>query len=433
MTYREAVARITGLRGGEMAGMRPGLERIETLLESAGHPERAMTLVQVAGTNGKGSICAMLAATVQAAGRRVGLYTSPHLLDIRERIRVDGRSISEADFADGVEALGTLVARLDATMFEAITALALDHFAHQGVEVAVLEVGMGGRLDSTTVGRPAVEVVSRVDLDHQAYLGDTVEKIAAEKAAIIRSGTAVSARQEPGVESVIVSRAAEARVPLLLEGRDLHARVRRSGLDGLWVDLQGPGFRFEDVRVALLGIFQSSNALLAATAAHLLGVTEAAIRGGLGTARWPGRFQILPGPPPLVLDGAHNPAGARALAASLEAYFPGQRGTLIIGMFSDKDHAGILLPLLPLARRVIFTASEHPRAAPAASVKALAEKLWPGLQADLAPSSAEALRMALSDPRTPMVCVAGSLSLLGPTLVQATEKTDIFSEDDPGR
>jgi dihydrofolate synthase/folylpolyglutamate synthase len=433
MTYREAVARITGLRGGEMAGMRPGLERIETLLESAGHPERAMTLVQVAGTNGKGSICAMLAATVQAAGRRVGLYTSPHLLDIRERIRVDGRSISEADFADGVEALGTLVARLDATMFEAMTALALDHFAHQGVEVAVLEVGMGGRLDSTTVGRPAVEVVSRVDLDHQAYLGDTIEKIAAEKAAIIRSGTAVSARQEPGVESVIVSRAAEAGVPLLLEGRDLHAHVRRSGLDGLRVDLQGPGFRFEDVRVALLGIFQPGNALLAATAAHLLGVTEAAIRAGLGTARWPGRFQILPGPPPLVLDGAHNPAGARALAASLEAYFPGQRGTLIIGMFSDKDHAGILLPLLPLARRVIFTASEHPRAAPAASVKALAEKLWPGLKADLAPSPAEALRMALSDPRTPMVCVAGSLSLLGPTLVQATEKTDIFSEDDPGR
>jgi dihydrofolate synthase/folylpolyglutamate synthase len=433
MTYREAVARVTGLRGGEMAGMRPGLERIETLLESAGHPERAMTLVQVAGTNGKGSICAMLAATVQAAGRRVGLYTSPHLLDLRERIRVDGRPISEADFADGVEALGTLVARLDATMFEALTALALDHFVREGVEVAVLEVGMGGRLDSTTVGRPAVEVVSRIDLDHQAYLGDTIEKIAAEKAAIIRSGTAVSARQEPGAESVIVRRAAEAGVPLLLEGRDLHARVRRSGLDGLWLDLHGPGFTFDDVRVALLGVFQPGNALLAATAAHLLGVSDAAIRAGLGAARWPGRFQVLPGPPPLVLDGAHNPAGARALAASLEAYFPGQRGTLIIGMFSDKDQPGILLPLLPFARRVIFTASEHPRAASAASVKALAEKLWPGLKADLAPSPAEALRMALSDQRTPMVCVAGSLSLLGPILVQATEKTDIFSEADPGR
>jgi dihydrofolate synthase/folylpolyglutamate synthase len=433
MTYREAVARVTGLRGGEMAGMRPGLERIETLLESAGHPERAMTLVQVAGTNGKGSICAMLGASVQAAGRRVGLYTSPHLLDIRERIRVDGRLISEADFADGVEALGTLVARLDATMFEALTALALDHFAREGVEVAVLEVGMGGRLDSTTVGRPAVEVVSRIDLDHQAYLGDTIEKIASEKAAIIRSGTAVSARQEPGAESVIVRRAAEAGVPLLLEGRDLHARVRRSGLDGLWLDLDGPGFTLDDVRVALLGVFQPGNALLAATAAHLLGVSESAIRTGLGAARWPGRFQVLPGPPPLVLDGAHNPAGARALAASLEAYFPGQRGTLIIGMFADKDQPGILLPLLPLAGRVIFTASEHPRAAPAASVKALAENLWPGLKADLASSPAEALRMALSDPRTPMVCVAGSLSILGPALAQATEKTDIFSEDDPGR
>jgi dihydrofolate synthase / folylpolyglutamate synthase len=433
MTYREAVARITGLRGGEMAGMRPGLERIETLLAAAGHPERAMTLVQVSGTNGKGSVCAMLAAILQAAGRRVGLYTSPHLIDIRERIRVDGRSISEADFADGVEALGTLVTRLDATMFEALTALGLDHFAREGVEVAVLEVGMGGRLDSTTVGRPAVEVVSRIDLDHQGYLGDTIEAIAAEKAAIIRSGSAVSARQEPGAESVIVRRAAEARVPLLLEGRDLHARVRRSGLDGLWLDLEGPRFKLQDVRVALLGVFQPGNALLAATAAHLLGVSEAAIRAGLGEARWPGRFQVLPGPPPLVLDGAHNPAGARALAASLEAYFPGQRGTFIIGIFSDKDQAGILLPLLPLARRIIFTASEHPRAAPAASVKALAERLRPGLMTELAPTPAEALRMALSDPLTPMVCVAGSLSLIGPTLVQATEKTDIFSEGNSGR
>jgi dihydrofolate synthase/folylpolyglutamate synthase len=134
-----------------------------------------------------------------------------------------------------------------------------------------------------------------------------------------------------------------------------------------------------------------------------------------------------------VLDGAHNPAGARALAASLEAYFPGQLGTFIIGIFSDKDQAGILLPLLPLARRVIFTSSEHPRAAPAASVKALAERLRPGLMTELASTPAEALRMALSDPLTPMVCVAGSLSLVGPTLVQATEKTDIFSEGNSGR
>jgi dihydrofolate synthase / folylpolyglutamate synthase len=433
MTYREAVARVTGLRGGEMAGMRPGLERIETLLEAIGHPERAMTLVQVAGTNGKGSVCAMLAAILEASERRVGLYTSPHLVDIRERIRVAGRPISEVDFADGVEALGTLVARLDATMFEALTALALDHFAREGVEVGVLEVGLGGRLDSTTVGRPAVELITRIDFDHQAYLGDTLAAIAAEKAAIIRSGTAVSAAQAPEAERVIVERAAEAGVPLLLEGRELRARVRQRGIDGQRLDLEGPGFRLDDVRVALLGVFQPGNALLAAAAAHALGVEAAAIGAGLGSARWPGRFQVLRGDPTIVLDGAHNPAGARALAASLEAYFPGRRATFVIAILADKDQAGILTPLLPLAQRVIFTGTGHPRAAAATSLKLLAGRLRPELETAIADSPAEALQMALAGASTPMVCVTGSLSLLGPILVQATEKTDIFSGSDPFR
>src|SRR5438034_1213569 len=232
MTYREAVARITGLRGGEMAGMRPGLERIEALLEAVGSPERAMTLVQVAGTNGKGSVSAMLAATLGSSGRRVGLFTSPHLVDLRERIRVGGAPIPESDVVDGMEALGSLVARLDATMFETLTALALDYFAREGVEVAVLETGLGGRLDSTSVGRPAVEVITRIDLDHEAYLGSTLEAIAREKAAIIRSGVALSARQEPAVEALLARRAFERAVPLLVEGRDLAVRVRRATLEG---------------------------------------------------------------------------------------------------------------------------------------------------------------------------------------------------------
>jgi len=153
MTYAEAVARLLALRGGEHAGMRPGLERIETLLEALGNPERRYTLVQVAGTNGKGSVAAMLAAILKADGRRVGLYTSPHLVSFRERIRVDGEAIAEDAVADGFDAIAALVARLDATMFEASTALALDHFAREAVDVAVLEVGLGGRLDATTVGR----------------------------------------------------------------------------------------------------------------------------------------------------------------------------------------------------------------------------------------------------------------------------------------
>src|SRR5207302_517438 len=175
-----SVARLLALRGGEHAGMRPGLERIETLLEALGNPERRYTLVQVAGTNGKGSVAAMLAAILKADGRRVGLYTSPHLVSFRERIRVDGEAIAEDDVADGFDAIATLVARVDATMFEASTALALDHFAREAVDVPVLAVGLGGRLDATTVGTPAVTALARIDLDHQEVLGATLAAIAAE-------------------------------------------------------------------------------------------------------------------------------------------------------------------------------------------------------------------------------------------------------------
>ena len=430
MTYREAVARITGLRGGEMAGMRPGLDSIEALLAAIGNPERSMTLAQVAGTNGKGSVSAMLAAIVQATGRRVGLYSSPHLVDLRERIQVGGRPIPETDLADGVDALGSLVARLDATMFEALTALALDHFAHEGVEVAVLEVGLGGRLDSTTVGRPAVEVITSIDYDHQAYLGSTLEAIAGEKAAIIRSGVAISARQEPAAEAVIARRAAEAGVPLFVEGRDLRVRVRRTSLDGQWLDLEGPGWRLDDVRCVLLGVFQPGNALLAAAAARALGADDAAIRRGLGATNWPGRFQLIRRSPPVIVDGAHNPAGARALAASLKAYVPGERVTFVIGTSEDKDKAGILDALLPMARRVIFAAADHPRSASAESLAAVARQLSPGerVSVETARTPAEALQMAIADPQTTTVCIAGSLFLVGEILAQATENTDIFSQ-----
>ena len=429
MTYREAVARITGLRGGEIAGMRPGLDRIEALLSAIGNPERSMILAQIAGTNGKGSVSAMLAAIVRATGRRVGLYSSPHLVDLRERIQVDGRLIPEADLADGVDALGTLIARLDATMFEALTALALDHFAHEGVEVAVLEVGLGGRLDSTTVGRPAVEVITSIDYDHQAYLGTTLEAIAGEKAAIIRSGVAISARQEPAAEVVVARRAAEAGIPLLVEGHDLRVRVRRASLDGQWLDLEGPGWRIDDVRCALLGVFQPGNALLAATAARVLGADDAAIRRGLGATSWPGRFQLIRRSPHVIVDGAHNPAGARALAASLKTYVPGERVTFVIGTSDDKDKAGILDALLPLARRVIFVAADHPRSASAEALDALARRLpsGEGVPVETAPCPPEALRMAVADPQTTTVCVAGSLFLIGEILAQATENTDIFS------
>jgi dihydrofolate synthase/folylpolyglutamate synthase len=422
MTYAEALARILALRGGERAGMRPGLERIEALLDAIGRPERAFAIAQVGGTNGKGSISAMLAAILQAAGRRVGLYTSPHLRHYRERIRVDGRPISEADFVDGVEALGTLIARLDVTVFEAGTALALDHFCRERVDVAVLEVGLGGRLDATTVGTPRVAVIGPIDYDHQHELGDTLGLIAAEKAAIIRSGVAFSARQDPEVLEVLERRAARVGVPLFREGRELSVTPLGFTLEAQRLDLAGPDWRMSDVACALLGVYQPGNTLLAAAAARELGADEAAVREGLRGARWPGRFQIFRRDPLVILDGAHNPAGARALAASLRAYFPGRPVTFVIGILADKDAGSILAALRPLAARIVLTASANPRAADPEALRAL----LPGARVEIAASPQEALARALPPEPGGLVCVAGSLSLIGEVLAAAGDGHDVL-------
>jgi dihydrofolate synthase/folylpolyglutamate synthase len=414
MTYAEAVARLLALRGGEYAGMRPGLERIEALLDALGRPERAYALAQIGGTNGKGSTAAMLAAILRADGRRVGLYTSPHLVSFRERIRVDGEAIGEDAVVDGVEALGTLIARVDATVFEATTALALDHFAHEGIDIAVLEVGLGGRVDSTTVGRPVVAALGPVDFDHREFLGDTLEAIAAEKAAIFRSGTAISAAQAPEAAAVVVAHAARAGVPLLMEGRELSVALRARSLAGQRIDCAGPGWRLDGLRLGLLGAYQPGNALLAVSAARVLDVGERAIREGLARARWPGRFEVRRREGGwLVLDGAHNPAGARALAASLEAYFGDTPATFVVGVLRDKDAAGILRPLLDRARRVILTAFGSPRAAAPEQLRALVPAAVPAV---VAPSVAEALRAAEEESPSPIVCVAGSLALVGDAL-----------------
>jgi len=423
MTYGEAVARILALRGGERAGMRPGLERIEAVLDAIGRPERAFTIAQVGGTNGKGSISAMLAAMLQAAGRRVGLYTSPHLAHYRERIRVDGRPISESDFVDGVDALGTLITRLDLTVFEAGTALALDHFCRARVDMAVLEVGLGGRLDATTVGKPRVVVLGPIDYDHQHELGDTLALIATEKAAIIRSGVAFSARQDPAAEAVITRRAAETGVPLSLEGRDLRVTPIGFTLEAQRLHLEGPDWRIPDVACGLLGVYQPGNALLAAAAARELGAAEGAIRAGLRGVRWPGRFQIFRRDPLVVLDGAHNPAGARALAASLRAYFPGRPVTFVFGVLADKDAGGILAALRPLAARVILTASANPRAAAPEALRAL---LPAGARVDTARSPQDALAMAIAEDPHGIVCVAGSLSLIGDVLAATGDGQDVL-------
>ncbi len=429
MTYQEAVARVLALRGGEQAGMQPGLDRIELLLDALGRPEQRYEIVQVGGTNGKGSVASLLATMLKAAGRRTGLYTSPHLCSFRERIRVDGDPISEDAVADGVDALGTLIARTNATMFEATTALALDHFARERVDIAVLEVGLGGRLDATTVGWPRVTVITRVDLDHQAILGTTLEEIAGEKAAIIRRrpdnaphpGVAISAAQPSGVARVIADRARAQRTPLHVEGVELHVEIAHASLEGQLLSFRGPDFALADAQLAMLGRFQASNALLAVAAARQLGVPDAAVRAGLARTQWPGRFHVFRENPILVLDGAHNPNGARALAESLMEYFGATPVTLVAGVSADKDAAGILGALVPVARRVILTRSSHPRAAAPATLRRV---LPGGVRAELADSVDEALAAASARPGTPVVCVAGSLFVVGDVLTRRSGMPD---------
>jgi dihydrofolate synthase/folylpolyglutamate synthase len=433
MTYDDA---LSGLLSLQRFGIQPGLERIHALLGRLGQPERSFPIVQVGGTNGKGSVAVMVAAILQAQGLRVGLYTSPHLCSFRERIRVNARPISREEVARGFQCLAPALEEIRPTFFEASTALALAHFQESGVEMAVLEVGMGGRWDATTVGAPLVSVLTPIDYDHQAYLGWSLREIAGEKAAIIRNGVAVAAAQVRDVTEILIARAQSVGVPLILAGRDLRVGVIQNDLTGLRLNLSGPGWALADLFLPLLGSFQPENALLAVAAVKALrpagvSIGDEAIRQGLHRVQWPGRFQLVGSNPRLILDGAHNPAGAQALAASLRHYFGENPLTLILGISSDKDKAGILKCLAPLAQRLILTAASNPRATPPQELRALLPPMEG--QVELAGSVCEALALALGDRATPIVCVAGSLFLVADALGEAEGRGDIPCEIERGR
>src|SRR5262249_40546884 len=253
------------------------------------------------------------------AGLRTGLYTSPHLREVTERVRIDGTKVSRETLARHAARIGPTLDAGAATFFEAMTAVALAAFEEARVDAAVLEVGLGGRWDATNVGQPLVSVITRIDYDHQEFLGWRLEDIAGEKAAIIRGGTAISAAQAPEAMAVIEARCRAVGVPLLVEGRELTVRARESDLAGHRLDVDRPRWAYGDLRVALPGLYQPGNAVLAVGAARAfaraseLPVPESAVRAGGAAVRWPGRFQVIPGGagrPTLVLDGAHNPGGA---------------------------------------------------------------------------------------------------------------------------
>jgi len=415
MPYPSAVQYLFGL---QKHGIKLGLETMHSLLRAIGNPESRLRVLHIGGTNGKGSTAAMVAAILQASGMRVGLYTSPHLVEFRERIRVNGAMISEEGLAELVAMVRTAIPpSMTPTFFEVTTAIALRYFSDSGVDIAVMEVGLGGRFDATNVVMPTACAITTIALDHQEHLGWTEETIAFEKAGIIKVGVPVVIGAMGDEARAVMHRiAGERKAPLWILGDTFS--VEGNGPE--WFTYRGPTWRFEGLRCGLAGHHQLENAacaiaLLEAAAPSDCVITETAIRKGMESVVWEGRLEIAEEHPRVLLDGAHNQAAAVVLARYLEEFLvshSGSRIMLVWGMMQDKDHRAFIAPLLPLLSEIVLTQAGLARSA---SVKELRSSLgdW-NKPVHIEPLPADALRTAKTRATAnDLICVAGSLMLLG--------------------
>jgi len=408
----------------ERFGIKLGLDNIRRLLSLLGDPHRGLRAVHVTGTNGKGSVCAYIASALRRAGYRVGMYTSPHLVRFNERIRVDGITIADADILrlwkgmqPAVEAMAGRNKVDHPTFFEVTTAMAFQHFRERGVDVAVVEVGMGGRMDATNVIDGAVAVVTRVGLEHTEHLGRSSTRIAREKAGIIKSGArAVTVDQD--VLHVLEARCRDVGASLTVVGRDVRMERLSQDLRGQRIAVQGPFGSFE-VRTPLIGSFQVENVGLAVAALVELrqvgfDVSDNAIAAGIQETEWPGRLQVVRVRPVVLVDGAHNGPAVRALADSMEELVPGRNVLLVIGVLNDKDLPAFAASLGPLARRVYAC---RPATHRAFSAEDVAAAFRPAVEASPVPRVADAVDEALSAARPDeVILVTGSIYTAGEAL-----------------
>jgi dihydrofolate synthase/folylpolyglutamate synthase len=393
MNFQEAVSYLLSL-GHETLTIKLGLRNTELLLSALGNPERAFASVQIAGTNGKGSTAVMLDSICRAAGIKCGLYTSPHLVSITERITISGVQISPEEFAACVTTVRDVAAQFEAlpTFFEQLTVAALLAFRNARIELAILETGLGGRLDSTTAAKASIVAITPISMDHEEYLGDTLESIAAEKAAIIRPGVqAVIAKQDPVALGVLLRRCEETGVTPILD-TDMHG--------------------YEGVRLGLRGRHQVENAGVAIRLAELLDIPDTAIITGLETATHPGRLELIQHEPAFLIDGAHNPAGAKSLRDYLNE-FAARPLTLVFGAMRDKQLEQMAEILFPCADTLILTTIKNPRSASIERLQEVADRFARGRVLTNESSSA-ALRIAEAEtPPEGLICIAGSLYLVG--------------------
>ena len=419
MNYKQALSYLETLA---TFGIKPGLARIEKLLSLMGQPQLRYRTIHVTGTNGKGSTTAMLAAILKAAGIKTGMYTSPHLVSYTERFLIDGQPASEEEFAEALAETAPFVEEMMAdgeeqpTEFEVLTAAVFHYFAKKGVEWAVIEVGLGGLLDSTNVIIPQASVITNVMLDHTDRCGTTLQEIAVHKAGIIKPGVPVITAAAEEVMDVIREKAAECHAPVYQKGLDFQAVC--VGHEGARQKIQVTvrEFQFSEVvEIPLIGVYQAENCANAVMAALCLQkneprITNAAIHNGLREVAWPGRAEVLGMEPVTIVDGAHNPAGAKALRETLDSVFPGRPITFLFGVLGDKDRHGIIAELIYPADTVVVVSPLSPRAMPAVELATeitaahieVAETIADGLQ--------RAKQLAGKDG---ILCAAGSLYLIG--------------------
>jgi dihydrofolate synthase/folylpolyglutamate synthase len=440
-TFADAVAYLTALTDFEA---RPAnahtttflnLDRVHAVLARLGDPHRALRVAHIAGTKGKGSTAAMLGAILRAAGLRVGLFTKPHLISVRERLRVDESLISEAEFLALTRELQPAIAGVardtgeTITFFEAITVMAFLWFARQGVEITVLETGMGGRLDATNVVSPLATAITRIAFDHTAELGHTLAAIAGEKAGIIKPGVpVVSAPQEPEVDAVIAHATAEHHSPLVRVGHEI--LVEPSALfspTGQRFSVQGTRHAYRDLTCPLLGEHQQENAAVAIGLAELLmdvgvPISPLDVRRGVAAVQWPGRMQTLREHPLLLLDGAHNTAAAEVLLAALARHFPGRPVHFILGFSRDKSWPAMLGRFAEHAAALTLTTSHTARAVPPDELAAATSHPRAATAPDVATAITQALAHAASQD---VICVTGSLYIVGDALRWWEERDEV--------
>ena len=403
------------------------LRHVEELLNRMHNPQLAARTIHIAGTKGKGSVAAMMAQVLSSSGYKTGLYTSPHLHTLRERISVDGSLISEAEFAATmaeikpfIESMRQDTAFRQLTYFEALTALVFAYFKKKRVDFQVLEVGLGGRLDATNVARPVVCIITPISLDHTQILGDSLEEIAREKAGIIKSGCRVVLSPQPEeAASVITDICREKEAKVVQVGKDVNWHKIGGDFHQQSLVIEGKTSKYQ-VSIPLLGDFQLENAAAAVAALEILdsagfAISAADIAQGLARVKWSGRFQILQQHPTVLVDGAHNVASMKVLVSNIKAYFSYKRIFLVFGTSCDKDIPGIINELVALSPQVIVTRTAHSRAATISTMAAEFSKR--GIEPEIRETISEAISRALSlADSTDIICVTGSLFVVAEAL-----------------